>query len=121
MGKSFGRTLRHLRRESGLSQRRLAERVGVDFSYISKLENDRLPPPASETISKIAEALGIAHTDLHAVARKLPETFSDDVVAQPAAQRFLELAASMRLSGEEWEAMVGRLQQLRDAPDEGEP
>lgn len=121
MSDTFGRTLRDLRRASGLSQRRLAERVGVDFSYISKLENDRLPPPASETISKIAEALGIAHTDLHAAARKLPETFSKDAVGQPAAQRFLELAASMRLSGQEWEALFGRLQQLRDASDENEP
>jgi transcriptional regulator with XRE-family HTH domain len=120
MADSFGNRLRELRREKGLSQRRLAELVGVDFSYISKLENDRLPPPASETISKLAEELGISHTDLHAAARKFPETFSEDAVGEPAAQRFLELASTMRLSGPEWEAMVDRLQQLRDAPDEGD-
>jgi HTH-type transcriptional regulator, competence development regulator len=120
MNQSFGVTLRQLRRGRGLSQRRLAERVGVDFSYISKLENDRLPPPASETLSKLAEALGIAQTDLHAAARKLPETFAEDAVGEPAAQRFLELATSMRLSGQEWEALVDRLQQLRDGSNEGE-
>ncbi len=120
MNETFGQTLRQYRRDSGLSQRRLAELVGVDFSYISKLENDRLPPAASATVTKLADALGIAPSDLLAAARKFPDAVGEGVVGQPAAQRFLELASSMRLSGKEWEALVGQLQQLRDASDEGE-
>jgi transcriptional regulator with XRE-family HTH domain len=120
MSTSFGRTLRQYRRSCGISQRRLAQQVGVDFSYISKLENDRLPPPASETVSRLADALGVAAAELLAAARKLPDALDKDVVGQPAAQRFLELASSMRLSGKEWESLVGRLQQLRDIPEDGD-
>jgi transcriptional regulator with XRE-family HTH domain len=57
MERTFGQALRELRRSKGISQRDLAEKVGVDFSYISKIENDRLPPPAADTIVKICNAL----------------------------------------------------------------
>ena len=43
MEQTFGQYLREQRRRAGMSQRELASRVSVDFSYISKLENDRLP------------------------------------------------------------------------------
>jgi HTH-type transcriptional regulator, competence development regulator len=120
MSKTFGSTLKQLRRDRGMSQRQLADLVGVDFSYISKLENDRLPPPASETIARIAEKLGAPMADLHAAAHKLPDASAEGVVGHPGAQRFLELAASMQLSGTEWEALLGQLQQLRgDSGDEG--
>jgi len=118
MGKSFGLTLKQLRRDRGISQRQLAESVGVDFSYISKLENDRLPPPASETIVKIAEKLGAVASDLHAAAHKLPESSAEGLAGHPGAQRFLELAASMQLSGSEWESLLGKLQQMRSDPDD---
>ena len=43
---TFGQSLRKARRAAGHTQRSLAAGVGVDFSYISKVENDRIPPPA---------------------------------------------------------------------------
>jgi len=49
MNQSFGQLLKHIRREKGVSQRDLADQVGVDFSYISKIENDRMPPPSADT------------------------------------------------------------------------
>lgn len=116
MNKAFGSTLRQLRRDRGVSQRQLADSVGVDFSYISKLENDRLPPPASETLARIAEKLGVPAAELHAAAHKVPEASAEELVGDPGAQRFLELAASMKLSGQEWESLLGRLQELRSDP-----
>src|SRR5437868_386185 len=56
---TFGERLKQLRREAGVTQRRLAETTNLDFSYISKLENDRNPPPAADTIVRICEALNI--------------------------------------------------------------
>lgn len=114
--KLFGQKLRGYRRAAGLSQRKLAESVGVDFSYISKLENNRLPPPSSDTIGRIADAVGLETSELLAAASKLPDTKS--LASRPEAQRFLELATSMQLSGKEWESMLGNLHQLRDGPDD---
>ena len=109
---SFGAKLRQCRRASGLSQRKLAHRVGVDFSYISKLENNRLPPPSSETITRLANTIDVDAAELLAAARKLPDT--DELASQPEAQRFVKLATNMQLSGDEWERMLGKLHELRD-------
>ena len=42
----FPERLRALRREARLSQRGLAERVNVDFTYLSKIENAGSNRPA---------------------------------------------------------------------------
>ena len=53
MENTFGQLMKDLRRSRSISQRDLAIQVGVDFTYISKIENDRLPPPSAQTIEKI--------------------------------------------------------------------
>lgn len=40
---SIGRTIKNLRRKLGLSQKKFAQRVGVDFAWLSRIENDRQP------------------------------------------------------------------------------
>lgn len=123
MEPTFGQRLRELRRQAGLSQRRLAEEVGVDFSYVSKLENDRLPAPSADTTIRLATAMGVPPEELLAAARKIPEAVGDELGREPAAQRFLRMASTMKLSGPEWEAMVGELKSLRDQgpPEKGHP
>jgi transcriptional regulator with XRE-family HTH domain len=54
---SFGALVSERRRDRKLSQRRLAAAVDVNHTYISKLENDRLPPPATKTVLRLAAAL----------------------------------------------------------------
>ena len=90
----FGTVLRENRRLSGLSQRQLAEKVGVDFSYISKLENGRQPPPAAETVARLAEVLGCPVEDLLSAAKKMPANLNESV-GQPAALRFLQEASRL--------------------------
>lgn len=41
---SFGAWVRRMREERGLSQRDLAERIGMDPTWISAIENDRREP-----------------------------------------------------------------------------
>jgi transcriptional regulator with XRE-family HTH domain len=115
----FGTVLREKRRVSGLSQRQLAEKVGVDFSYISKLENGRLPAPAAETVGRLAEVLDCPVEELLSAAKKMPADLNDSV-GQPAALRFLQEASRLRLSKEEWEQLLGKLHGLRsDQSEEG--
>src|SRR5262249_37490391 len=55
---SFGKTLQKIRRRKGKTQREVAKAIGMDFSYFSRLENDRFDSkPTRETIEKIADAL----------------------------------------------------------------
>jgi len=115
LGQAFGPALRDHRRTAGLSQRDLAARTGLDFSYISKIENGRLPSPAADTIVAICQVLDTPPEDLLALTRKLPSAVQQTVSSSPAAQQFLREAQQMALTDQEWATMVRALRRLRRA------
>lgn len=114
MSETFGTKLREYRRQAGVSQRELAQRIDRDFSYISKVENDRLPPPAADTVVKICEALNIESDELLALSGKLPSDVQSSVTTSEGAQRFLRAAQELALSEKEWNSMVHSLRRLRE-------
>ncbi len=113
MNRPFGEILREKRRAAGISQRQLAGLADVDFSYVSKMENGRLPAPAAETILRFAQVLGCSTEELLAAGRKMPAEIENRLSSEPAALRFLKEASDLRLSAEEWEHMRGTLKGLR--------
>lgn len=113
MEDSFGKKLQSLRRLKGISQRELAQRVGVDFSYISKVENDRLPPPAADTIERICHEIGVRHDELLGMTNKLPTEVRQMLVESQAARDFMRAARGMNLSDQEWQKLTGRLKRIR--------
>lgn len=115
LGQGFGPALRDHRRTAGLSQRELAARTGLDFSYISKVENGRLPPPAADTIVAICQVLDTPPEDLLALTRKLPSAVQQTVSSSPAAQQFLREAQQMALTDQEWATLLRALRRLRRA------
>lgn len=114
MARSFGEVLRERRRAAGLTQRQLAERAGLDFSYISKIENDRLPPPAADTVVKLCRFLGIPSEELLALTGKIPSQVQQSVSTSAAAQEFLQEARRMKLSETEWRRMATVMRGLRE-------
>ena len=88
----FGDKLRQIRHSRGLSQRVLAEKVGLNYTYISKIENDRLDFsqfPSEATIRKLAEALETDEDELLLIAKKIPEAIRKRIVERPEAFRRL--------------------------------
>jgi transcriptional regulator with XRE-family HTH domain len=70
---TFGSRIRRRRREKGLSQRRLAAQVGIDFTYLSKLENNQSgQSPGEDLIRRLAQNLEEDPEDLLALAGKVP-------------------------------------------------
>ena len=59
----FGKRVRELRKERGLSQVELAAKVGIDRSYMGFLERGERNP-SLEVIAKIAEALSVTPDEL---------------------------------------------------------
>lgn len=114
MPQTFGQALRELRRSKGISQRDLAKKVGVDFSYISKIENDRLPPPAADTIVKICNALETPPDTLLALSGKIPSELWETIGSSPAAIEFIRSAQSMDITEEEWRELAKQLKRLRE-------
>lgn len=77
---TFGKRVRELRLKEHLSQRDLAGQVGVDFTYLSKIENGIVDPPSDSVIKKIAKVLEVDTEELLALAAKVsPNEFRDVV------------------------------------------
>ncbi len=89
MASSFGTTIRDARKQRGISQKYLAEKVGIDFTYLSKIENDRMPPPSEKAIRAIAQELGTDPDELIRLAGKVPSDLADLLVRDPEAIRYL--------------------------------
>lgn len=115
MPQEFGPALRDRRRAAGLSQRELAARTGLDFSYISKVENGRVPPPAADTIVALCQVLDTPPEALLALTRKIPSAVHQTVSSSPAAQQFLRAAQQLALTDQEWAQLGQALHRLRAA------
>ena len=81
--KPFGKRLQELRRDRGLTQRGLAARVGIDFTYLSKLENGRGEPPSDQTVVKLALELSADSEELLALAGKVPAELREKAADDP--------------------------------------
>ena len=87
---TFGQEVKRLRKAKRITQLELAERIGVDFTYVSKIENDRtLRSPAESTIRKIAEVLGADSEALILLANKIPQNLQETIVQDTLAVDFL--------------------------------
>ncbi len=76
---TFGQRLRELRKAKGMNQKELADKVGIDFTYLSKLENDRMSPPREKYIVALAKALEADSDELLGLAKKLPSDLAAKV------------------------------------------
>jgi HTH-type transcriptional regulator, competence development regulator len=68
----FGAKVKALRQSAGLKQRELASKVGIDITYVSKIECGVMPPPSEKVILKMAEVLHSDKDDLITAAGKIP-------------------------------------------------
>jgi PAS domain S-box-containing protein len=72
---TFGQRLRELRIARGITQRELAEKTGISFAYVSKLETDTMQPPRENIILALSSVLGVNDADmddLFGLAKKMP-------------------------------------------------
>ncbi len=84
--------------DRAFSVRKVAQRVGVEPAYLSKIEREQAPPPSEATIRRLAEELHKDPDLLLAMAGKVSRELQGIILRRP--QLFADL-----------------LRQLRDAPD----
>jgi transcriptional regulator with XRE-family HTH domain len=100
---SFGEYVRHIREalrsgDQKYSVRQVAQRVGIEPAYLSKIERGEQAPPSENTIRKIAAELGEDPDMLLAMAGKVSADLQEIICRRP--QLFANL-----------------LRELKDAPD----
>lgn len=89
---AFGDRIRELRKAKGYSLRKLAPLVGVGFSYLSKVENDRLDfdgSPSESLIHRLADALEADEEELLLLAHHVPPTIAQQIFEHPNLFRAL--------------------------------
>ena len=113
--RTFGQHIRALRKAKNLTQRELAERVasrlreedrrGFDVTYLSKIENDKMPPPSTMAIMQHAKELDTDSDELLALAGKAPLDLGRTLKESEAARLFYRSAQKLNLSEDDWKAM----------------
>ena len=99
---TFGQRIKELRRQRNLTQRQLAERAGLDFTYLSKIENDRLEhTPSIKALQGLARALDADELELMEMASKLPPVLNA-IARDKEALRFFRRATATLKTPEEW-------------------
>ncbi len=114
MTSSFGRTIRDVRKQRGISQKELAEKAGIDFTYLSKIENDRMAPPSEKAIRAMAEALATDPDELLRLAGKVPSDLAEFLVRDPDAIRYLRSFQGNPSTRREWTALFLRRETDRE-------
>ena len=80
---SIGQRIKRERLGRSLTQRQLADAVGVGVPHISKIEADR-ESPSDALLRKVAETLDCDPDELLLVARRIPAGLMDKFVSDPA-------------------------------------
>ena len=111
----FGETLRASRmarveNDPAFSLRQVAGRVGIEPSYLSKIERGEQPPPGEQTIRRLAEELGENPDALLALAGKVSSDLLAIIRERPTV--VAELLRAMRGMSAKRVSAISR--QIRD-------
>jgi transcriptional regulator with XRE-family HTH domain len=106
----FGELLKTSRKEKRISQRKLGELAGIDFTYISKIENGTQAPPSEEVIRKIAEVLEIDTYKFILSANKIPSDYQESILINKDVDElhmlFRKIKNPNNLNGEKWKKII---------------
>ena len=86
----FGDRVRELRLAKGWRLRDLAAKVGVGFTHLSRVVNERLnygDYPSDSLIHRLADALDADEDELLILAKRIPEPVKKRVLQRPDAFR----------------------------------
>ena len=112
---NFGELLRTKRmalaeKDSAFSVRKVAQRVGIEPSYLSKIERGEQPPPGEANIRRLAEELGENPDTLLALAGKV----SGDLLAIIRERPTVVAELLRTLKGMPTERVTDISRQIRD-------
>lgn len=109
----FGATVRREREKLGLGLRKMAKKIGVSPTYLSKVERDEFPPPAEDKVLAIAKIIGRDPDELLALAGKVSSELTEIIRQHPR-----EMASFLRSANDLTAEEMARLaEQARKAKE----
>ena len=115
MAHGFGEVVRkerehRMRTDATYSVRQVATRVGIEPSYLSKVERDEVAPPSESTIRRLAIELDLDADVLLALAGKVSTDLQEVIRKRP--RLFAQLIRDLRNTPEH--AIVRLVREVRD-------
>ena len=93
--KTFGNLIRRARCEKKYSQRELGKLIGVNFTYLSKLENDHADyPPSKKVIQSLANQLDLDNQELAQLAGRI--NTEDEEIFKDLIKQYSEMPVLLR-------------------------
>jgi transcriptional regulator with XRE-family HTH domain len=115
--KTFGQLIRELRinHKEYNSLREFARKVGLSPAYLSRIENQKEPPPSESIIERMAEALGIDKYELFSHAGKIPTEFLETFKKNPkSVASFMRRAQEYGIeTDKDWKAIEDTLSRMK--------
>ena len=111
---SFSRRLKERATELGLSFRQVAQKAGIDPSFMTRIVATDRNPPSDENIERLARALEMPKEELYVYAGRIPSGVKDSVrrvlpaffrIAEPLSedqlQKLLDFVGQMQFQRKE--------------------
>lgn len=108
---TLGDKIRELRRNKRYSLKEVADITGIDYTYLSKVENDR-HIPSIDTVARLADILGGSLSELLDLSKQLPAEILRKMVVEQNREYSARLTRSTGAQATEEEIseeMVGNL------------
>lgn len=80
---NLGEYIKGERKLRNITQRKLASKVGVNFSYISRIESGDTKMPSDEILIKISDALELDIDKVMLLSNKYPQELRDLLANNP--------------------------------------
>ncbi len=115
---TIGENIRRIRKEKGITQKELGERLDMTQSAIGQFENDKTSPK-KDTIEKIASALGVKPSELmkgDSIWETLDKKHSNEI---KSTVKYLEFIDFLKSSGYSYDYQVTKWHygEVIDEPD----
>lgn len=103
---TLGQKLRALRKDANLNLRDLGAKVQADFTYLSKIENDKTDnrPPSADLIKRLAKVLKADENELLTIAHRIPDD-AKRALTNKDALRFFRTIKGQEQDPEFWEKL----------------
>ncbi len=115
--KSFGQVVRELRlrHKDYSSLREFAKKVGLSPAYLSRIENEKEPPPSEAVVERLAEALGTDKYELFSYAGRVPTEFLETFKRNPkGVASFMRRVQEVGLeSDSDWEEIESTISKMK--------
>ena len=104
---TLGQRIKERRIDLDLTLRELAKKANTDFTYLSKIENEKTDhPPSEDLLRRIGKHLDIDPDELIVLSGQVPPVIREAIAKNPEAVQFFRSFRESKLGWNELKKLV---------------